>query len=200
MNDIILAIDLDGVLVSEDSALEIYEEAYLDTLEDLRKMGIKIPEEYRVHSFENYCKIAKGEHGELFREIYRRNYLKTLEEHSDEIVESNRERAINVYNQAVSSYNPRDVFILTANPGGKSIVKKLIPEIEEDKIIVVDDTAYVENKSEELKKLNSLGRVIYIADRDDIDAEVARRAGVEYVNVNKFIASLNLMERDLYNL
>ena len=190
-DDLILVIDLDGTLISEESIRKIYEESYYKTLEIMEKRGHKIRKKFRNHSFQNYRAISNMYRDKDFDKIYINVFLTVLEKYLHRIVEMDIERARNIYFQLVYSYSPRDVFILTANPGGRLILRELIPEIPQDKIVIVSGTRYVEEKKNVLEKLKSFGKVLYIADKDDIDAETANRAGVNYININSLVSCLN---------
>jgi len=58
----------------------------------------------------------------------------------------------------------------------------------------------VEEKKTELKKLKNLGKVVYVADKDEIDFVAAKEAGVDYINVASLIEELMKKEKDLYKL
>ena len=70
--DLVLVIDLDGTLVSEEISERIYKEAYMETLERVRERGIEIPVEFYFHSFKNYCELTRR--FRIFEEIYKDIY------------------------------------------------------------------------------------------------------------------------------
>jgi hypothetical protein len=193
--DLILVIDLDGTLISDELAQKIYREAYIETLKIMSERGIEIPDEFSSHSFENYCKVA--ERYEEFKEIYKTIYPKAMEKYIDD-VRREEGRAKSIYYYLVNQYNPKSVYILTANPNGNVIISEILPEIPRENIIVVDGIKYVENKKKALENLKNLGKVLYIADRDDIDRPVAEEAGVYYCNVETIIGELKEKEKELY--
>jgi len=81
------------------------------------------------------------------------------------------------YEYFVAQYKPKDVFILTANPKGDIIVKEVLPKVSGERILIVDSCSYVEEKKRELMRLKSLGKVIYVADRDELDLIVVKEVG-----------------------
>jgi hypothetical protein len=87
---------------------------------------------------------------------------------------------------------------LTANPNGNVIISEILPEIPRENIIVVDGIKYIENKKKVLENLKNLGKVLYIADTDDIDRPAAEEAGVYYCNVETIIGELKEKEKELY--
>ena len=193
--DLILVIDLDGTLISDETAKKIYREAYIETLKIMRKKGIKIPEEFSSHSFENYRELAKRY--EEFKRIYETIYPKVMKKYIDD-VRGEEGRARSIYYYLVSQYNPKSVYILTANPKGDVIISEILPEIPRKNIIVSDSIDYIESKKKALESLKNLGKVLYIADRDDIDRPAAEKAGVYYRNVETIIVELKEKEKELY--
>ena len=119
-----------------------------------------------------------------------------LEKYIDDIGRE-EEKARVIYYYLIYRHKPKSVFILTANPKGDSIINKILSDIPRENIIVVDGTKYVDDKKKVLENLKSLGKVLYVADRDDIDRQAADKAGVDYVNINSIIEELK--ERELYN-
>jgi hypothetical protein len=193
--ELILVIDLDGTLISDEVAQKIYREAYIETLKIMRERGIKIPDEFSSHSFENYCKVA--ERYKEFKEIYKTIYSKAMEKYIDDVRrEGGRVRSIYYY--LVNRYNPKSVYILTANPKGDAIISEILLEIPRENIIVVDGIKYIENKKKVLENLKNLGKVLYVADMDDIDRPAAEEAGVDYRNVETIIGELKEKEKELY--
>jgi hypothetical protein len=95
-----------------------------------------------------------------------------------------KERAEKIYYYALKKYNPKKVFIVMANPGAKVIIKIILLQVEENSVIIVDGDRYVEEKSRVLRELKRLGKVIYIADKEELDSEVAQNAEVDFINVN----------------
>lgn len=191
----ILVIDLDGTLISDEVAQKIYRQAYIETLKIMRERGIEIQDEFFSHSFENYCKIA--ERYEEFKEIYKTIYSKAMEKYIDDVRREGG-RARSIYYYLVNRYNPKSVYILTANPNGNVIISEILPEIPRENIIVVDGIKYVENKKKVLENLKNLGKVLYVADMDDIDRPAAEEAGVYYCNVETIIGELKEKEKELY--
>jgi hypothetical protein len=193
--DLILVIDLDGTLISDEVAQKIYREAYIETLKIMRERGIEILDEFFSHSFENYCKVA--ERYEEFKEIYKTIYPKAMEKYIDDVRREGG-RARSIYYYLVNQYNPKSVYILTANPKGDDIISEILPEIPRENIIVVDGIKYIENKKKVLENLKNLGKVLYVADMDDIDRPAAEEAGVYYRNVETIIGELKEKEKELY--
>jgi len=192
---LILVIDLDGTLISDEVAQKIYREAYIETLKIMRERGIEIPDEFFSHSFKNYCKVS--ERYEEFKEIYKAIYSKAMEKYIDDVRREGG-RARSIYYYLVNQYNPKSVYILTANPNGNVIISEILPEIPRENIIVVDGIKYVENKKKVLENLKNLGKVLYVADMDDIDRPAAEEAGVYYCNVETIIGKLKENEKELY--
>jgi len=192
--ELIIVIDLDGTLISDGISQKIYREAYIETLKKMKERGIEIPDEFFSHSFENYCEISKRY--EDFEKIYKSIYPIVLEKYIDDIGRE-EEKARVIYYHLIYRYKPKSVFILTANPKGDSIINKILSDIPRENIIVVDGTKYVDDKKKVLENLKSLGKVLYVADRDDIDRQAADKAGVDYININSIIEELK--ERELYN-
>jgi DNA replicative helicase MCM subunit Mcm2 (Cdc46/Mcm family) len=193
--DLVVVIDLDGTLISDELAKKIYIEAYIETLKIMRERGIKIPEEFSSHSFENYRELAKRY--KEFKRIYETIYPKVMEKHIDD-VRREEGRARLIYYYLVIQYRPKSVYVLTANPKGDYIISEILPEIPRESIIVVDGIKYVENKKKVLENLKNLGKVLYVADRDDIDRPAAEEAGVYYCNVETIIEELKEKEKGLY--
>jgi len=193
---LILVIDLDGTLISDEVVQKIYREAYIETLKIMRERCIEIQDEFSSHGFENYCKVA--ERYEEFKEIYKIIYPKTMEKYIDD-VRRERGRARSIYYYLVNQYNPKYVYILTANPKGDAIISEILPEIPREDIIIVDGIKYIENKKKVLKNLRKLGEVLYLADMDDIDRPAAEEAGVDYCNVETIIEELKEKEKDPYD-
>jgi beta-phosphoglucomutase-like phosphatase (HAD superfamily) len=193
--DLILVVDLDGTLISDEVAKKIYREAYIETLKIMRKRGIKIPEEFSSHSFENYRELAKRY--KEFKKVYEDIYPKAIKKYIDDI-RREEGRARLIYYYLVSQYNPKSVYILTANPKGNVIISEILPEIPRENIILVDSINYIENKKKALESLKNLGEVLYIADVDYIDRPAAEEAGVYYRNVETIIVELKEKEKELY--
>ena len=193
--DLILVIDLDGTLISDEVAQKIYREAYIETLKIMRERGVEIPGKFSSHSFENYREIV--ERCEKFKEIYDPVYSETIKKYIDD-VRREEGRARSIYYYLVNQYKPKSVYILTANPKGDYIISEILPEIPRENIIVVDGIKYVENKKKVLENLKNLGKVLYIADMDDIDRPAAEEAGVYYCNVETIIGELKEKEKELY--
>ena len=193
--DLVVVIDLDGTLISDELAKKIYREAYIETLKIMRERGIKIPEEFSSHSFENYRELAKRY--KEFKRIYETIYPKVMEKYIDD-VRREEGRARSIYYYLVSQYNPKYVYILTANPKGNVIISEILPEVPRENIIVVDSINYIENKKKALESLKNLGKVLYIADADYIDRPAAEEAGVYYRNVETIIVELREKEKELY--
>jgi hypothetical protein len=194
--DLILVIDLDGTLISDELAQKIYREAYIETLKIMRERGIEILDKFSSHSFENYCELAKRY--KEFKEIYETIYPKAMEKYIDD-VRREEGRAKSIYYYLVNQYNPKSVYILTANPKGDAIISEILPEMPRENIIVVDGIKYIENKKKVLENLKNFGKVLYVADMDDIDRPAAEEAGVYYRNVETIIGELKEKEKDPYD-
>jgi histidinol phosphatase-like enzyme len=188
MGDVdVIVFDLDGTLISEEIPKKIYREAFRRSIERLRMEGFKVPENFKDYSFKNYQAILKYEDlglRDAFRSIYPLEYNRVLEEMLNHIEMYERERAEKIYCDAIKKYNPKKVFIVTANPGAKVIIKIILPQVEENSVIIVDGDRYVEEKSRVLRELKRLGKVIYIADKEELDSEVAENAEVDFIHVN----------------
>jgi phosphoglycolate phosphatase-like HAD superfamily hydrolase len=183
----VIVFDLDGTLISEEIPKKIYREAFRRSIERLRMEGFKVPENFKDYSFKNYQAILKYEDLGLidaFKSIYTLEYNRVLEEMLNHIEMYERERAEKIYCDAIKKYNPKKVFIVTANPGAKVIIKIILPQVEENSVIIVDGDRYVEEKSRVLRELKRLGKVIYIADKEELDSEVAENAEVDFIHVN----------------
>jgi len=89
------------------------------------------------------------------------------------------------------------VFILTANPKGDEIINEILPEIRRERVLIVNGNTYVEDKKAELEKLKNLGKVLYVADIDEIDFVAAKEAGVNYLNINSLMEEIRKKEKDL---
>ena len=194
---LILVMDLDGTLISEEIAERMYREAYMETLKIMRERGIEIPAEFYSYNFKNSCELTRR--FKLFEEIYKDVYPRVLEKYSDDI-RKERKRARVMYNYLINQCKPKYVFILTANPKGDAIIEEVLPEIPRERILIVKGVTYVEDKKIELKKLKNLGKVVYVADKDEIDFVAAKEAGVDYINVASLIEELRKKEKDLYEL
>jgi len=195
--DLVLVIDLDGTLVSEEISERIYKEAYMETLERVRERGIEIPAEFHSYSFKNYCELTKK--SKMFNETYKEVYERVWRKYIDGI-RREKERAKVIYGYLINRYRPRYVFILTANPKGDEIIDEILPEIRRERVLIVNGNTYVEDKKTELEKLKNLGRVLYVADRDELDFVAAKEAGVDYINVYSLVEELGKKEKDLYKL
>jgi len=158
----------------------------------IKERGIEIPPELQEHNFLNYCEAVRRYEG--FKEIYKNEYSQVLEKYVEELREKEEKSARCLYTQLVTIFVPNDVIILTANLEATSIINRILPEIPREKIIVVDSSAYVEEKKKVLESLKSFGKVLYIADKDEIDGEAAIRAGVDYININFIKNELELSE------
>jgi phosphoglycolate phosphatase-like HAD superfamily hydrolase len=183
----VIVFDLDGTLISEDIPKKIYREAFRRSIERLRIEGFKVPENFKDYSFQNYQAILKYEDLGLrnaFKSIYTLEYNRVLEEMLNHIEMYEKKRAEKIYCDVIKKYNPKKVFIVTANPGAKVIIKIILPKVEENSVIIVDGDRYVEEKSRVLRELKRLGKVIYIADKEELDSEVAKNAEVDFINVN----------------
>jgi histidinol phosphatase-like enzyme len=183
----VIVFDLDGTLISEEIPKKIYREAFRRSIERLRMEGFKVPENFKDYSFKNYQAILKYEDlglRDAFKSIYTLEYNRVLEEMLNHIEMYERERAEKIYCDAIKKYNPKKVFIVTANPGAKVIIKIILPQVEENSVIIVDGDRYVEEKSRVLRELKRLGKVIYIADKEELDSEVAENAEVDFIHVN----------------
>jgi phosphoglycolate phosphatase-like HAD superfamily hydrolase len=183
----VIVFDLDGTLISEEIPKKIYREAFRRSIERLRMEGFKVPENFKDYSFKNYQAILKYEDlglRDAFKSIYTLEYNRVLEEMLNHIEMYEKERAEKIYCDAIKKYNPKKVFIVTANPGAKVIVKIILPQVEENSVIIVDGDRYVEEKSRVLRELKRLGKVIYIADKEELDSEVAENAEVDFIHVN----------------
>ena len=190
----VIVFDLDGTLISEEIPKKIYREAFRRSIERLRMEGFKVPENFKDYSFKNYQAILKCEDYGLrdaFKSIYTLEYNRVLEEMLNHIEMYEKERAEKIYCHALKKYNPKKVFIVTANPGAKVIIKIVLPQVEENSVIIVDGDRYVEEKSRVLRELKRLGKVIYIADKEELDGEVAQNAEVDFINVNSMFEILN---------
>jgi len=194
---LILVMDLDGTLISEEIAERMYREAYMETLKIMRERGIEIPAEFYSYNFKNSCELTRR--FKLFEEIYKDVYPRVLEKYSDDI-RKERKRARVMYNYLINQCKPKYVFILTANPKGDAIIEKVLPEIPRERVLIVKGVTYVEDKKIELKKLKNLGKVVYVADKDEIDFVAAKEAGVDYINVYSLVEELREREKDLYEL
>jgi len=159
--NLILVVDLDGTLISEEISQKIYREAYANALERLREREIEIPSEFQEHNFLNYCKVVRRYEG--FEEIYKSEYSQVLEKYMEELKEKEGKNARWLYTQLATLFVPSDIIILTANPEAHSIINQILPEISREKIIVVDGSAYVEEKRKVLESLKSFGKVLYIS-------------------------------------
>jgi phosphoglycolate phosphatase-like HAD superfamily hydrolase len=183
----VIVFDLDGTLISEDIPKKIYREAFRRSIERLRVEGFKVPENFKDYSFQNYQAILNYEDLGLrnaFKSIYTLEYNRVLEEMLNHIEMYEKKRAEKIYCDVIKKYNPKKVFIVTANPGAKVIIKIILPKVEENSVIIVDGDRYVEEKSRVLRELKRLGKVIYIADKEELDSEVAQNAEVDFINVN----------------
>jgi len=71
---LILVMDLDGTLISEEIVKRIYREAYMETLKIMRERGIEIPEEFYFPNFKDYYELARR--FKLFRKVYKARRFK----------------------------------------------------------------------------------------------------------------------------
>jgi len=115
-------------------------------------------------------------------------------------IRKERDKAKVMYEYLINQYRPKYVFILTANQKGDAIIEEILPEVSRDKVLIVNGNTYVEEKKRELEKLKNLGKVVYVADKDEIDFVVAKEAGVDYINVYSLVEELKKKEKDLYKL
>jgi hydroxymethylpyrimidine pyrophosphatase-like HAD family hydrolase len=172
----IVALDLDGTLITYEKIYSIYKRAYEKTIETLKRKNVRIPTELEKHSNEYYRAFREIER---FREEFEKIYDEILKENS--YLKEEKERAERIYNSIITKFKPRDVYIITGNPKGREIIKNILPEISEEKIFITSEGNYEGEKISLLKRLNI---EIYIADLD-IDKKIAEEAGVKFLNVKE---------------
>jgi hypothetical protein len=176
----ILVLDLDGTLLTEEISRKMFEEAYYGTLEKLEDAGIVVDPKYRNPTFSNFNELSREikDYLSYFLVVFERsfnNYRRKIEENE-------RSRAEKIYDYLVSTYKPKEVLILTANSKGKEIIRIILPNIPEDRVIIINGAEYIEDKQKFLKKLK--GRKLYVADTE-FDEEIAKKSNAEFLNIRE---------------
>ena len=129
----------------------------------------------------------------MFNEAYKEVYERVWRKYIDDI-RREREKAKKIYGYLINRYKLKYVFILTANPKGDEIINEILPEIRRERVLIVNGNTYVEDKKAELEKLKNLGKVLYVADIDEIDFVAAKEAGVDYLNIHLLMEELKKKE------
>ncbi len=179
----IVALDLDGTLITYEKIYSIYKRAYEKTIETLKRKNVRIPTELEKHGNEYYRAFREIER---FTEEFEKIYDEILKENS--YLKEEKERAERIYNFVITEFKPKDVYIITANPKAKEIIKNILPEIPEEKIFITWGGNYEEEKIPLLIKLNA---EIYIGDLP-VDKKIAEKAGVRFLNIRE-------IERELFS-
>lgn len=174
----IIVMDLDGTLIRKEKAEKMYRAAYDETLRELEKRGISIPSEYKPHSYQNFREMSKRI--KEFLEIFLKKYEEIFNSFKSEI-EEEKERAKKIYEYFVLN-GAREIWILTANPKAKEIVKLILPNVSENRVVIVG-IDYEEEKQKFLERFK--GEALYVADVEELDGRVAEKAGVKFVNVRE---------------
>jgi phosphoglycolate phosphatase-like HAD superfamily hydrolase len=166
----IVVMDLDGTLIRKEKAEKMYRAAYDETLRELEKRGISISSEYKPHSYRNFREMSKRI--KEFLGIFLKKYEEIFNSFKSE-VEEEKERAKKIY----------EYFVLNgANPKAKEIVKLILPNVSENRVVIVG-IDYEEEKQKFLERFK--GEALYVADVEELDGRVAEKAGVKFVNVRE---------------
>jgi phosphoglycolate phosphatase-like HAD superfamily hydrolase len=174
----VVVMDLDGTLIREEKAFRMYKMAYDETLRELEKRGISVPSECKPHSYQNFREMSKRI--KEFFEIFLKKYEEIFNSFKSEI-EEEKERAKKIYEYFVLN-GAREIWILTANPKAKEIVKLILPNVPENRVVIVG-IDYEEEKQKFLERFK--GKALYVADVEELDGKVAEKAGVKFVNVRE---------------
>jgi len=175
---VIVVLDLDGTL---HDGFEYYVKAHMKTIEKLEACGLVIPEELKFFDaqYKNYVQCVKCI--PFYYSIFLAEYKEEIEKHREEI-ERNGLEAKKLIEEIKKRYVPEKIYILTANPQAKVLVRCLSIGIPSRRVVVIDGKEYVKEKAKFLKRLKRSGKIIYVADAEE-DEIIAKSIGVEYVNV-----------------
>ncbi len=180
----IIIFDLDGTLIRNCTANKLYKEGYLRTIAELEKSGRQIPGYLKKHSYENFCRLSQ-DIKEMY-EIFKEKYLQVLKENKIEI-EKEKPRARKIIELTISKYNPKEIYILSANPHANYISKILVPCMPDNNILTVEGINYYQKEKvlQSLKKSqNGTTEIIYIGDLE-WDGEIAENVGVKFLNIKE---------------
>jgi phosphoglycolate phosphatase-like HAD superfamily hydrolase len=174
-----LILDLDGTLISPEKAERMYREAYYGAIRKLEERGVHVPDKYKDHAYSNFHELSRKieDFSTLYLEEYERRFNNFRRE-----IEEEKGRARKIYEYLISTYKPNEVWILTANPKGRDIIKIILPNIPEDRVVIVNGVKYEEEKQRFLEKFK--GRTLYIADTES-DGEIAKKSNAEFLNIRE---------------
>jgi hypothetical protein len=175
-----LILDLDGTLIKQEKAERMYREAYYGAIIKLEERGVYVPDKYKNHTYSNFRELSRKieDFTNVFLEEYERSFNNFRRE-----IEEEKERAQKIYEYLISTYKPDEVWVLTANPKGKDIIKIILPNIPENRVVIVNGVEYEEEKQRFLEKFE--GRTLYVADLDSLDGEIAKRSNTSFLNVRE---------------
>jgi beta-phosphoglucomutase-like phosphatase (HAD superfamily) len=174
-----LILDLDGTLISQEKAERMYREAYYGAIRKLEERGVHVPDKYKNHAYSNFRELSRKI--EDFSTVYLEEYERSFNNFRREI-EEEKERAQKIYEYLISTCKPDEVWILTANPKGKDIIKIILPSIPENRVVIVNVVKYEEEKQRFLEKFE--GKTLYVADTE-LDGEIAKRSNTSFLNVRE---------------
>ena len=188
-NKVVLVLDLDGTIIDQKVSDKLYTHAYCETLDKLKKNGINIPQELQTPSYDNFRRMAVERKD--FLPIYTEVLKKVVKMYENEIRREEL-RARSILGKLIEKYNPKDIYVLTANQEAPYIVGIILPSIPKEKVITINGVNY-EEKEEILRKIKrNSEKVIYVANLE-IDEKIAKNAEVEFFDVKN-------LERDLYGV
>jgi phosphoglycolate phosphatase-like HAD superfamily hydrolase len=184
---VILVIDLDGTLYN---GFEYYVRAHMKTIKKLETCGLTIPKELKSFdaNYKSYVECVKCI--PFYYPTFLAEFKEEIEKHKEEIEKKSFE-AWRLIKELKRQYKPREIYVLTANPQAKILIKYLSIRIPSKRIVVIDGRVYMERKKGFLEKVKKKGEVVYVADSEE-DEIIARDLRIEFVNV------LSLKSRLLY--
>jgi beta-phosphoglucomutase-like phosphatase (HAD superfamily) len=175
-----LILDLDGTLIKQEKVERMYREAYYGAIRKLEERGVHVPDKYKNHTYSNFRELSRKieDFTTVFLEEYERSFNNFRRE-----IEEEKERAQKIYEYLVSKCKLDNVWVLTANPKGKDITKIILPNIPENRVVIVNGIEYEEEKQRFLEKFE--GRTLYVADLDSLDGGIAKRSNTSFLNVRE---------------
>ena len=175
-----LILDLDGTLIKQEKVERMYRDAYYEAIRKLEKRGVHVPDKYKNHTYSNFRELSRKieDFTTVFLEEYERSFNNFRRE-----IEEEKERAQKIYEYLISTCKPDEVWVLTANPKGKDIIKIILPNIPENRVVIANGVEYEEEKQRFLEKFE--GRTLYVADLDSLDGRIAKRNNTSFLNVRE---------------
>jgi phosphoglycolate phosphatase-like HAD superfamily hydrolase len=184
---ILVVYDLDGTLIPQSLSRRLFEEAFIQTVSQLKEEGLNVPIPNYSYQTLRYLLAASPKFNRYFRE----NYKSKLEKRKPEIEREGiiAQRIVYEINRRIaSSFDQVQTIVLTANPMAYELIEAMGLKVDEVKI-VDGSNDYVREKAKILEKLRSMGEVHYIGDSPE-DEEAAKLAEANFINVNKALRSM----------